>query len=506
MNDARKVLLIPIAMVLLVLSVEASRHRFIDADEGFYLLAARLVFEGKLPYVDFLYTQMPLLPYIYGLWMQFWGESWLSGRLFSACLTAGLGVLLYVHVCSRTRKWTLAIFAVMLFSSSTLMFGWLPVVKTYALSNLLLFACYTLTARVSAASSMGTFFVCGLLLGVSMEVRLYFAAALPVFLLWIWRHPKLIEKGRPIRWFLAGFSSATLPVILLLGMDPGTFIFNTVGIHAMRSGIGLIGGFAQKFAVLLELLIGGPRGNGIQFSTLLLLSVWSFHNKSMERPERLALGLAVVLGLICFAPTPSYVQYFCVMFPFLLAAAVCSFGNLLFVRSGQEKVWLKVAVCTGAVLYVAASIPDYRKYFITGEGLNGIYRKKDPFNWTLPAVSAVSRAIDEFAVPGEPVMSFWPGYMIESKAAVYRGFEADSGRMFSAALSLEQLMKFHLASRAGVETDIATRIPRIVVMGNQEYWHESQQPYVDALDRAGYLVARRMGNTSIYMRSDAGSR
>jgi hypothetical protein len=502
MNRACKLLLIPIAVALLALFVEVCRRRFIDADEGFYLLAARLVFQRKLPYVDFLYTQMPLLPYVYGLWMQFWGEVWLSGRLFSACLTAGLGVLLYLHVCSRTRNWTVAVFAVVLFSSSTLMFGWLPIVKTYALSSVLLFACYMLAVRMSADSSRTVFFLCGLLLGMSVEVRLYFAAVIPIFLLWIWRHPKLTEKSLSILWFLAGLALAALPAIWLVAMDPDAFVFNIVGIHAIRSGSGLIGGFGQKFAVLLELVIGGPRGNGIQFSMLLLLSVLPFRNKRMERPERLALRLAAVLGLISLAPTPTYVQYFCVTFPFLLAAAVCSFGSLTLGRSTQEKAWLKVAVCIGAVLYVAASMPDYRKYFITGEGLNGIYRKKDPVNWTLAAVSAVSRAIDEFAAAGEPVMSFWPGYMVESRAAVYPGFEADSGRMFSAALSPEQLMKFHIASRADVDTELAARIPRIVVKGNQEYWRESPRPYVDALERSGYVVARKIGNTSIYLRSD----
>ena len=47
-----------------------SRFRLVDGDEGFYLLTSRLVTEGKLPYRDFLLTQMPLLPYAYGWWMR----------------------------------------------------------------------------------------------------------------------------------------------------------------------------------------------------------------------------------------------------------------------------------------------------------------------------------------------------------------------------------------------------------------------------------------------------
>jgi hypothetical protein len=39
----------------------------LNADEGWYLIAAREVYKGRLPYQDFPFTQAPLLPYLYGL-------------------------------------------------------------------------------------------------------------------------------------------------------------------------------------------------------------------------------------------------------------------------------------------------------------------------------------------------------------------------------------------------------------------------------------------------------
>ncbi|HUT76839.1 MAG TPA: hypothetical protein VM285_04090 [Polyangia bacterium] len=44
-----------------------------NADEGYYAIAARSALEGKLPYRDFAYTQMPLLPYLNGLVMELGG-------------------------------------------------------------------------------------------------------------------------------------------------------------------------------------------------------------------------------------------------------------------------------------------------------------------------------------------------------------------------------------------------------------------------------------------------
>jgi hypothetical protein len=45
-------------------------HRFIGGDEGFFLLASRLVLMHKKPYLTFFYVHAPLLPYVYTLWMK----------------------------------------------------------------------------------------------------------------------------------------------------------------------------------------------------------------------------------------------------------------------------------------------------------------------------------------------------------------------------------------------------------------------------------------------------
>ena len=64
---ACKRLLIPVFLVQLIPFLTVARHRLIDGDEGFYLMASRLVFEHRVPYRDFFFTQTPLLPFVYGL-------------------------------------------------------------------------------------------------------------------------------------------------------------------------------------------------------------------------------------------------------------------------------------------------------------------------------------------------------------------------------------------------------------------------------------------------------
>jgi 4-amino-4-deoxy-L-arabinose transferase-like glycosyltransferase len=59
----------------------------VNRDEGWYLYASRLVYQGHIPYRDFPYFQGPILPYLYGLPQALLGPSLLVGRLTSFVFT-----------------------------------------------------------------------------------------------------------------------------------------------------------------------------------------------------------------------------------------------------------------------------------------------------------------------------------------------------------------------------------------------------------------------------------
>src|SRR5437867_3231683 len=84
-----------LAILLAAVFVPMSLYRLVDGDEGTYLLVSRLVVEGQLPYHDFFYPQMFLLPYVYGGWMKLVGYSWYGARLLSAVFSIALGLLVY---------------------------------------------------------------------------------------------------------------------------------------------------------------------------------------------------------------------------------------------------------------------------------------------------------------------------------------------------------------------------------------------------------------------------
>ena len=58
----------------------------VNRDEGWYLYAGRLVYDGKVPYRDFAFFQGPVLPYLYGFPQWLFGPSLLVGRLTSLVL------------------------------------------------------------------------------------------------------------------------------------------------------------------------------------------------------------------------------------------------------------------------------------------------------------------------------------------------------------------------------------------------------------------------------------
>src|SRR5262249_13938397 len=87
-DQARPAVVYGLLVILMAaVFVPVSFLRLVDGDEGTYLLVSRLVADGRVPYHDFFYPQMFLLPYVYGAWMKVVGYSWYAARLLSACFS-----------------------------------------------------------------------------------------------------------------------------------------------------------------------------------------------------------------------------------------------------------------------------------------------------------------------------------------------------------------------------------------------------------------------------------
>jgi len=475
-----------------------SLHRLIDDDEGFYLLASRLVLQHKTPYLDFFYTQAPLLPYVYGAWLKVAGVSWFSARIFSALLTTAVGSLLYWHVSRETGKWLGGACVVLLFASSSLIFVWYPIAKTYSLAMLFLFSAYIILARFSASTPGWLAGAAGILLGLSVDTRSYLVGVAPVFLWWLLRRRQARSLAHVI-WFCSGFVAGIVPSLVLFFASPDAYLFNNLGYHAIRSEGGLIGNLHHKFLTLAALMAG--HHTGVQFTILAVAAVgFMFYQRVRRDSVVLAIVLAVVLGMISLLPNPPYVQYFCLVLPFLMVVAVCSADDYL--ASSHSLQARRRVTLAGSILllvFVAAAVPVLRQYLLTGHKVEGLQNDADAPNWTLKQVTVVAKTIDQLAVPGQEVASFWPGYTFASHANPYPGWENNFGSEVARELPPDKRRHYRLLSAADMDRLFAQREPRLVVLGNQ-FWNAAGNYalWARSLQTYGYTLARTVGDTSIY--------
>jgi 4-amino-4-deoxy-L-arabinose transferase-like glycosyltransferase len=501
MNRSCNAILVPVLVFLICFFLFTARHRFIDGDEGFYLLGSQLVMEHKAPYLDFFFTQAPLLPYAYGLWMKLFGISWFSARSFSATLTAVLGLLIYEHVCYETKKWIVGVAAVILFASSTLIFSWFPIVKTYSLTAVFLFGSYVILTRLSPASSPWLVAVPGLLFGLSVDTRSYLVGLLPILIWWIFRCAETHNGISRILWFLVGFTIGTIPCLYLFFSSPDRFLFDNLGYHAIRSNSGLIGQWKNKIHIYLEVLFGAG-DNGWQFTVLSALSfITILVSRLRVSASLLAFLIAFVIGIISILPTPPFVQYFCLCMPFLIVAAVCGISDCITsLRVARQRRWIAVLAGVAVLAFAASSGPSFRRYLITGNSVIGIEDTQDAPNWTLDKVSAVSNAIDQLAASKEEIASFWPGYIFSSKAVPYPGFENDFGWTITDKLTVDQRLMYHISSPTEIAGHFVSHIPRIAVLGNQSNGGAGRVSQWARILRAnGYTAVRAIGDTYIFV-------
>ena len=112
----------------------------LNQDEGWYLYAANLVADGKVPYRDFFYTQGPMLPIVYSAFTWIWKSFGILGaRVFT--LAIGIfGILLSAALARRLapegRKGEAAVVTSLLLGSNLYHIYFVTIPKTYALAAL----------------------------------------------------------------------------------------------------------------------------------------------------------------------------------------------------------------------------------------------------------------------------------------------------------------------------------------------------------------------------------
>ena len=457
-------------------------NRLIARDEGFYLYAAREVAEGRIPYLDFFYPQMPLLPYLFAAWGAVFGLAWHSLRIFAALACTGLGLLLYLAAERRAGRLAGCVVA-MLFAGSVFVFPWFAAAQTYAFASLLLFGAWYL------AADRRKFFLCGVLFGLAVAVRLPLAVGLFALLLEAWYEPHE-RRLHSVIALLCGAMLPAAPVLLLAAQDPWAFYFNNVGYHLVR--VEPTAKIAEKPLHVLALLLGlryGAKFDSFQFPFLLIAALSDGVLGIIRRCVPSHAVMALLLIAVHFLPTPTYVQYFGCAVPYLLLSVAALWRRTTDISKPRvSKRFAGVMALLACIVYIFHVPADLQRYLVTGKGVTGIMRESEAAEWNIEMAENVAAGVAAAAPPGSEVLASWPGFLIGTPMRALSGAEDQ----FGVGLALERRVSSETLRRARIitaeEIDLALHegsVPLVVTRADSALGRLVVQAPYELVDQRG---------------------
>ena len=219
----------------------------LNQDEGWYLYAANLVAEGKIPYADFFYTQGPVMPWIYSDFCWIW-QKW--GLLGARVFTLGIGLFsiwIAMGVAHRLapegKKDMASLIVLFLLGCNLYHLYYLAIPKTYALASSLVIVGFYLLSWIGdrrAVLRIGGVLCAGAVLAFAAGTRISLGAILAAVGL------VLLARARQYRlsflWFGLGGLVGLWLVFGVFLVHPQTRVglLAAQQYHAARGGFDLV--------------------------------------------------------------------------------------------------------------------------------------------------------------------------------------------------------------------------------------------------------------------------
>lgn len=482
-----------LVVALFAFFIVTSQLRFIDGDEGYLLLAAKLVAEGKLPYRDFFFPQGPLLPLLYATLLSPFGITWQSARFLSALLAAGTGWLVLVAIDRRGGCFRAKAIGALLFTTTAFAFAWLPIAKTYALAAFFSMAAYVATLPAKdERTATGRAIWLGLSAAMSVGARLYCLALTPVLLVLFWKSLRT-DIGRNLALAFGAFIAGLVPSLWICAFDPDNAFYGLLGYHLNRSELGLVASLAQKALVARELIGFGPSGHaaGLQVLALLIVLGAAAWRGPMQLRREGALWVAAGLAVVSLLPTPTYAQYFALCVPFVIPAVALSLSASWPKLSSTTARFVMVASLSA---YAALGAFEWFRYGVSGKSIIGVDR---PSGWTLVASAEMARLLDAHAACG-PVLASWPGYLLESRATPVAGLENHFSIQAGHAIgSADERRRRRVLSPLELQSLLESEAAPTIVLGN---WTSEtfQADPTNLLEAKGYRLVATQAGASVW--------
>jgi hypothetical protein len=363
----------------------------VNGDEGWYVLGARLVGQGRLPYRDFAFTQGPAYLYVLAPFVRLVPGLYSARAVSVICTAVAVGLL--VTVARRVGgKWAAIASGAALLAAIPSLPYWLSITKTYALSCLLLAAIlFTLTSparpaiRLPLAAALAVGFAETRITGLALAVLLIAAI--------VARSP---DTKTRVRIALASAATALPFVFLVLGEWTrarwGLVDYHQLG--ATGSGIGQY--FSRTFAAARAW--PGPFLLGAAATAVTLVNV-EMRARLKRRLDLTAVAVGIVLFVVLSEAGGSFFaeEYLApVVAPLVVVSIVILVRALANTdaRTRSRRYSLAVRSVLIAGIAVTALTGGHSDYL----GLPGW--KGDP-----AAMSAITRCVQRYSRPGDAVFA-----------------------------------------------------------------------------------------------------
>ena len=499
-RDAR-VFLIVCALVLPFVLQLAMTQSF-SHDENQHIAAGALVArEGLLPYRDFPHFHTPYLAFVYALLFQGADHLLLVARLFTvACATAMVGLLGSVAFALFRERgsilaWSVCAGAVLLFISAGV-FGE-TTGRAWNHEPGLLFA---LLAFIAHTAGIGRrwdrwFIASGVLLGISIGLRITFAPLAAPFGIALMLHISQGGKLRALLHFAAGLFVGMLGLVCIFIAAPEQAFFGNFGfpginiIYRTAAGNADVMTLASKLRYIWKAIV--VREFALVVASLLpmLVARLACGRRVNFQTGFVILCLPFVL-LGCLAPSPLSPQYFYPLVPFLLLAAL---HGLVAIPAGT--VWFRRVLVAGAICALV-SVAVGRFAFIHLTDL-----------WRLDAWTPIRlhrRAVELRAhLRSGRVLTLAPYFPLEAGLSIYRPF-ANGPFAWRVAPLIEpgKAARLGIITPAALEACLDADPPDAIVLG-VERGHEAE--FRRYADKHGYvaITAFERGEILLLVAKDA---
>src|SRR4051794_5668526 len=336
-------------------------------DEGFHLLAAQLITDGKNPYIDFCFPQTPLNAYLNALCLHLFGQTWRSTHVFPALFVSGSAYLSAEFVMRRlpVPSWRLpaAVVVALAIGLNDLAVQFGTVAQAYGSGMFFSVVAFRFAVRTVSSPKQLWPFAAGVAAGTAAGCTLLAAPVAPVLLVWDYVYNRAGNRLKKVGVFAAGCLVPFAPVFWLLVKAPRQTLFNVIQYQTLFRRVNWPGATTHDVDVFTAWLNSTPAliCGLIAIAGVLFLKKQSDWERSRRSEFYLCWWLAVGLTVYIATAHPTFQRYFVLAVPFysMLAAVGLYWIGSRLVESSRP-FWPSCIAVTLLVLSLGKALFDDR--------------------------------------------------------------------------------------------------------------------------------------------------